>query len=75
MTGEVKALKFAFLFKEISVTVSGYIAAPCLFYSSLSTDKFISGKSHEHKCPVFRRLSSPVHGSQGSNGALETDFC
>lgn len=37
--------------------LSGYIAAPCLFYSSLSTDKFISDKRHERKCPIFRRLT------------------
>lgn len=55
VTGEVKAWKFAFLLKEISVTLAGYIGAPCLVYSSLSIDKLTSDKSHEHKCPTFRR--------------------
>lgn len=57
MTGEVKALKFAFLLKEISVTLPGYIGAPCLVYSCLSIDKFTSDKSHKHKCPTSRRLA------------------
>lgn len=52
---EVKALKSAFLLKEISVIVPGYIGAPCLVYSSLSIDNFTSDKSHEHKSPSFRR--------------------
>lgn len=52
-----KLWSFGFLFKEISVMLSGYIAAPCLFYSSLSTDKFISDKRHERKCAIFRRLT------------------
>lgn len=55
VTGEVKALKFAFLLKEMSVILLGCIDAPCLVYSSLSIDKFTRDKYHEHKCPTFRR--------------------
>lgn len=76
MTGEVKALKFAFLLKEVSVILPGYIGAPDLVYSSLSIDKFTSDKSHESKCPTFRKSAQhPSVQAPESSGALGIDLC